>query len=111
VAEGASTPGREHRRPRGAFGKRKDRHDGDRPEVGAAAENRPPREGRREFRERQERRGNERPERHEKRHGKFQGKPKRERPAEKQPDPNSPFAKLLVLKQQLEARDNKGEHQ
>jgi ATP-dependent RNA helicase SUPV3L1/SUV3 len=104
VAEGVSAPDRE---PRGSFGKRKDRHDGDRPAVVAAAENRPPREGRREFRERQERRGNERPQRH----GKFQGKPKRERPAEKQPDPNSPFAKLLVLKQQLEARDNKGEQQ
>jgi ATP-dependent RNA helicase SUPV3L1/SUV3 len=109
--EGASAPGREHRRPRGAFGKRKERHDGDRPEASVGAENRPPREGRREFRERQERRGNERQERHQERHGKFQGKPKRERPAEKQPDPNSPFAKLLVLKQQLEARDNKGEHQ
>ena len=105
AAEGTSRPDHEHRRHRGAFGKRKDRHDGDRQEAGTAPENQLPREKRRDFRERQERRGNERQERR----GNFQGKPRRERPAEKQPDPNSPFAKLLVLKQQLEARDTKGE--
>jgi ATP-dependent RNA helicase SUPV3L1/SUV3 len=108
--EGASAPDREHRehrRARGGYGKRKDRGDGDRQEGSAAPQDRPQRQEPRDFRGRQERRGNERQERR----GNFQGKPKRERPAEKQPDPNSPFAKLLALKQQLEARDTKGERQ
>ena len=54
----------------------------------------------------QERHGDERQEWR----GNFQGKPKRERPAEKQPDPNSPFAKLLALKQQSKGA-TKGERQ
>ena len=95
----------DQRKPRGGFGKRRhgrgggDRQDGAPPPQERQQQERPQRQERRDFRERHERRGN------------FQGKPKRERPVEKQPDPNSPFAKLLVLKQQLEARDNKGERQ
>ncbi|GIK79794.1 MAG: helicase [Alphaproteobacteria bacterium] len=86
-AGGAEAGAREHRRPRG----------GRRPQRGERAERH---ERSHERHERPHRAEGGRPPRHG--HGKPRFEERRERP-ERQPDPNSPFAKLAALKAQLES--------
>ncbi len=74
---------------------------GGRPEAG----NRPERGPRPEFK-RNEGRPGAGPRRDERGKERFQA-PAKPRPAERQPDPDSPFAKLLALKEQLEGRDER----
>jgi ATP-dependent RNA helicase SUPV3L1/SUV3 len=98
------------------------RHRGPRPDRPSGEERRAEGEGRPDGQRRpdlqgkpDERRGAPRDHRKEARRDNGQGPSKRPRPdqrqdhrperREKQPDPNSPFAKLLALKQQLEGRD------
>jgi ATP-dependent RNA helicase SUPV3L1/SUV3 len=92
-AETDGTPAREGRRSRRPRPERPDRADRERPE--------------RERGERRERRGRppreDRPDRDPELRAKyFKGRGGRDRP-DKAPDPNSPFAKLAALKEQLEA--------
>ena len=120
-AGGTGTPFREHGdRPRPPRPDRKPRSEPSHAPratetVGASA----PRQGERQ-RQRQENRRDQRQEasqegmrqnrhndeRRERRHGSFVSTEK-PRDRERQPDPNSPFAKLLILKQQMESQSSK----
>jgi len=95
--------GRPERRADQRPQRRDDRPRGDRPEQRGDRGDRGPRPPRRD-----ERRDDRRDDRSGQRGGpprQFGGEQRRER--DKQPDPNSPFAKLLALKQQLEGKGDK----
>jgi len=102
VAEASAPAAEQQRQPR-RRGRRPDRGDRDREARG----DRPPQQGRDQRRERQQRgdgedRGDRPPRREREQRRPFQAHPPVER-REKTPDPNSPFAKLAALKEQLEA--------
>lgn len=116
-ANGAGRPEGEPRRAEGGGG-RPPRPQGARPQGERTEERgprpegqaRPDRQGRPDRPPRPDRQGrpdrSDRPERNEGRRDEraFQARPREER-REKQPDPDSPFAKLLALKEQLQNRD------
>jgi ATP-dependent RNA helicase SUPV3L1/SUV3 len=104
-AEGEARPGRRddrprHGRDRGERGERsegrpqqRERRGGERPERGERGDRPPRREGRRDFKDRDRERGSEPRE----------WRDPKDRRGGREADPNSPFAKLLALKEQLEA--------